>query len=133
MKLIVNTNRIIAALIKDSVSRKILQDEKLEFYTVNFSKQEIEKYKDEILEKAGINEEQFISLMGVLFKKINVVSDIEVQTKMKEAKEIMDKIDPKDTPFIAAALSMQCDVWSDDRHFEKQDKVKVWKTKDLAK
>ena len=66
----------------------------------------------EIIEKAQITEEQFNSLMGMLFKKINIVPDIEIQAKMEEAKKAMDKIDPKDTPFIAAALSMQFDVWS---------------------
>ena len=32
----------------------------------------------------------------------------------------MNKIDPKDTPFIAAALATESDIWSDDAHFEKQ-------------
>ncbi len=131
MKLIVNTNRIIAALIKDSTSRKILQNEKLEFYTINFGKSEIDKYKDEIIEKSGTTEEEFNSVLTILLQNISIVPDLEIQAKMNEAKEIMDSIDPKDTPFIAAAMAVQCDIWSDDRHFEKQDKVKCWKTKDL--
>ena len=40
------------------------------------------------------------------------VLNTDIQAKMEEAKKAMDKIDPKDTPFIAAALSMQFDVWS---------------------
>jgi len=43
----------------------------------------------------------------------------------------MDKIDPDDTPFIAAALATNSDIWSDDKHFQKQNKIKVWKTEDL--
>lgn len=132
MKLTVNTNRIVAALIKDSVSRKILLSDILEFVIINFGKKEVDKYKNEILEKAGITEKQFEDLISIVFKRISVINDVAIQGKMNEAKEIMDKIDPDDTPFIAAALSVKNDgIWSDDRHFDKQDKIKIWKTKDL--
>jgi len=47
--------------------------------------------------------------------------------------KIMDKIDPDDTQFIAAALATNSDIWSDDTHFTKQNKVKVWTTKELIK
>ena len=47
------------------------------------------------------------------------------------ASKIMDSIDPDDTPFIAAALATGADIWSDDKHFEQQNEIKVWKTKDL--
>ena len=46
----------------------------------------------------------------------------------------MDMIDPKDTPFIALALAVENDgVWSEDRRFEQQSRVKVWKTKELLR
>ena len=45
----------------------------------------------------------------------------------------MDKIDPDDTPFITAALATKSDIWSDDKHFEKQNKIRVKKTSDLVK
>jgi predicted nucleic acid-binding protein len=51
---------------------------------------------------------------------------------MPEARKIMDKIDPSDTPFMALALAVENDgIWSDDRHFLRQRRVKTWKTKDL--
>ena len=53
MSLIVDTSRIVAALIKDSTSRAILLSEKFEFLTINFAKLEIEEHKQEILEKAS--------------------------------------------------------------------------------
>ena len=53
---------------------------------------------------------------------------------MPEAKEIMDKIDKDDTKFIALALAVDNDgVWSDDRHFEMQTTIRIWKTSELAK
>ena len=52
---------------------------------------------------------------------------------MDEAEKIMDHIDKDDTPFIAAALATNSIIWSDDKHFEKQNKIKILKTKDLIK
>jgi predicted nucleic acid-binding protein len=64
--------------------------------------------------------------------KINIVDDSLINLKFKDAYCIMKAIDIKDTPFLAAALATKSDIWSDDKHFEKQNKVKVWKTKDIV-
>src|SRR3989344_6832508 len=133
MKLIVNTNRIIAALIKDSASRKIINHLNAELITIEFSDQEIKKYKQLILEKAKINEEEFKLIIGRLKEKLIILDNNLILSKLNDAKNIMDKIDQDDTPFIAAALATNSDIWSDDKHFQKQNKVKVWKTKDLEK
>jgi len=132
MKLIVNTNRIIAALIKDSASRKIINHLNAELITIEFSDQEIKKYKQLILEKAKINEEEFKLIIGRLKEKLIILDNNLILSKLNDAKNIMDKIDQDDTPFIAAALATNSDIWSDDKHFQKQNKIKVWKTEDLV-
>ncbi|MDE1825693.1 MAG: hypothetical protein KGH61_01365 [Candidatus Micrarchaeota archaeon] len=58
MRLIVDTNRIIAALIKNSTSRKIIMSRKLELVTIGLSKLEIAKYRDEILKKSNLKVEE---------------------------------------------------------------------------
>ncbi len=132
MRLVVNTNRIIAALIKDSWNRKILFSDKIEFLTIGIAKSEVEEHKKELLEKAKISEEELNEMFSILFSKIFVVSDIVIQSKMKEAKEIMDMIDPSDTPFIALALSVENDgIWTNDKHFERQKTIPVWKTEKI--
>lgn len=133
MKLIVNTNRIMAALVKDSYSRKIILEGRLELITINILEKELVEYKQFILKKANISEDQFNLIYGKLKEKLTLLEDVIIENKMKEAKSIMDRVDKDDTPFIAAALSTKSDIWSDDKHFEKQNRVKVWKTKDLIK
>ncbi|MEK6863645.1 MAG: PIN domain-containing protein [Nanoarchaeota archaeon] len=132
MRLIINTNRIIAALIKDSVSREIFLHLDAELITINFSNKEIDKYKALILKKARITEPEFNILLEKLKQKLILLDDKIILAKMEEAGKIMDRIDQDDTPFIAAALATGSDIWSDDTHFEKQKKIKVWRTKDLA-
>lgn len=133
MKIVVDTNRIIAALIKDSISRKIITHLNAELFTINFSEEEINKHKEELLIKSNLNETEFKILLRILIDKLTPLDDPLIKMEMKEAEEIMDKIDPDDTPFIAAAISTNADIWSDDTHFNKQNRIRIWKTSELAK
>jgi len=56
--------------------------------------------------------------------------DIIIKFK-EEANEIMGNIDSDDVLFIATALAFNCPIWSEDKHFKQQDKVKVFTTKEL--
>lgn len=92
---------------------------------------EIDKYKDEILQKANINEKQFYFLLSSLFKYIQVINPIYYNSYLNEADKIIGNIHKTDIPFIATALAFNCPVWSDDKHFKKQKRVKVLTNKDV--
>src|SRR3989344_6788258 len=132
MKLIVDTNVLISALLKDSLTRKLIIHIDAKLYTLEFSREEIEKHKNELLKKGNFNEVEMKITLDKITSKMAILDDYLVRSKIKEAREVMDSIDWKDTPFIAAALATGSDIWSDDKHFEKQKKIKVWKTKDLV-
>ena len=129
MKIILDVNVILSALIRDSTTRKIILNSEFDFYfKENFIKK-IRKYKSYILEKSGLIEEEYNKIMATLFKYIKLVPTKEIDKNWDEAKKIMEHIDKEDVVFIATSLSLPDSViWSDDRHFEKQDKVKVLKT-----
>ena len=132
MKVILDVNVILSALIRDSTTRKIILNSQFDFYFPEHSLHKIRKYKSYILEKSGLSEEEYNKLMATLFKYIKLVPIEEIEKNWGEAKKIMEHIDPEDVVFIATALSMEDSViWSDDGDFEKQDKVKVLKTKDM--
>lgn len=132
MILIVDTNRIIAALIKDSVSRRIIYSDKFILLTPAFTKTELEKNATEISEKTDLAEAAFDSLLALIMNNLYVVDDSILKNKFEEAKRIMDKIDPDDTAFIALALAVENDgIWSDDKDFQRQKRIRIWKTADL--
>lgn len=134
MRLVIDTNRIIAALIKGSTTRRLILLSGIRFVTVGLTLKEINKYKGEILEKTGNSEEELDKILSLLFKKIEVVDDIVIESKMPQARDIMDKIDKDDTKFIALALATENNgVWSDDKHFRMQKTVTVFTTADLIK
>ncbi len=133
MKVLADTNKIIAALIKDSDSRRIIKDSNIIFVTIGLSKDEIDKYKGYIKDKSGVTDEEFRMVFNRVMRNVSVLRDDFIKPFMEEAKEIMDSIDKKDTPFIAVALATNLPIWSDDKHFEKQNKINILKTKDLVK
>ena len=130
MKLVIDSNRIIASLIKDSYSRSIIYNRKFEFFTPQFATEEIYKYKKYILDKSGMNEKAFEDLIMLIFQKIIIVSKENYSLFIKQAEKIIS--DMKDAPFIALCLALDTEgVWSDDKHFLAQKKVRVFTTKDL--
>lgn len=131
MKFVIDTNRIIAALIKDSSCRAIILNNKYNFISPDFTSTEVNKYKDLILKKSGLSEKSFNVVMNMLLEKIDIRPKLEYQDKISEAEKIIS--DKKDVPFLALALSEKVDgIWSDDNHFKEQDKLKVYLTKDLV-
>lgn len=133
MKVILDVNVILSALIRDSTTRKIILNSQFDLYFPESSLHKIRKYKDYILGKSGLSEEEYTQVMATLFKYIKLVPIEEIEKNWNEAKKIMYHIDKEDVIFIVVALSLDnAVIWSDDRHFEKQDKVKVLKTKDVV-
>jgi len=51
---------------------------------------------------------------------------------MPEALKIMENIDINDAPILACALAIRNQgIWTEDKHFEKQGKVRMWKSIEL--
>lgn len=132
MLLVVDTNIIISSLIKDSVTREILLSADIKFITPEWVHAEIKKYQDYIAKKAGINKEELFQFTDEIFKVVQTIPFDKYKSHIKKGLKAMGKIDKDDAPFIALAITTGADgIWSNDKDFEKQDLVKVWKTKDL--
>lgn len=132
MKLIVDANILIAALIKNSAARNVLLDPMHEFYVPDYGVQEIYAYLDIISRKSGLSREQILRVLDTLLKYCRQIPTAFYADKLKEAIAIMKKIDEKDAPYLALSLSFPNDgILSEDKHFEKQTVVKTWKIKDL--
>lgn len=132
MKFILDVNVLLSALIRDSSTRKIIINSGLDFYFPEISLNKIDKYKEYIIEKAEISEQEFARTLELLFQFIKIIPSYELDNHLEQAKTIMEHIDIEDVTFIAGALSKENSaIWSDDKDFEKQTKIKVLKTKDI--
>jgi predicted nucleic acid-binding protein len=134
MILVIDTNILLAGLIKDSTVRKIIVESGWEFHYPEMSFHEVRKYKDLVLEKSGMNEEEYTELLNHLLRHITLVPEEQIKERIQEADGILGKVDPDDVVFLATALSIEnSKMWSDDLHLEKQNKIRVFKTKHIMK
>jgi len=72
------------------------------------------------------------SLLTILIENIFVAAEETYENKINMADEAIGDTDKKDVPFLALALEKDAAIWSEDKHFDDQDKVEVWKTKDIV-
>jgi predicted nucleic acid-binding protein len=132
MKLVIDTNILISALIKNSVSREIIMKSRIKFYYPSVSLNEIHKYRELIMDKSGLSSNEYSELLRNLLSCIHLVREDNFDSYLDEANSIIGKIDDKDVVFVACALAINADgIYSEDRDFERQNRVRVFKTRDV--
>jgi len=132
MIVILDANVFVSALLRDSETRRILISSDDVFLFPEIILEEIEGNRDELLKKSGLTNEEFDGLINRLLNYVSVISLDVLLPYRDEAYKVIGEIDVKDVPYIAAALAFDGSViWSNDRHFEKQARIKVFKTKDM--
>ena len=130
MKVVIDANRVVAALIKDSTTRKILFDGNFEFVAPDYIKTEIDKYKNIITKKAEITKNEFDILLSLIFENISIIPQNEYNKFIADFKGYLN--DPKDLAYIATSAATKAQgVWTHDLHFKVQGKVKIFTNKDL--
>ncbi len=80
------------------------------------------------MDKSGLSSIELDSLLTLLMENIVVVPKEVYENKMHQANEALGEVDRKDVPFLAVGLEKDAIIWSDDKHFDEQDLVEVWKT-----
>jgi len=133
MKLVIDTNRIMAGLLKESTSREIILDNHFLFYAPDYIETEIFQHREYLIKKAKITESDFDILLHILLEQITMVPFDDFKQDYSRAIEIMESIDENDAPFLAVGLALKLDgIWTEDRHFLRQDLLKVFHTGDLV-
>ena len=132
MKIVIDSNRIVAALLKDSTTRGILFNTNFNFIAPEFVKEEIKKHQQEFIDKAGISEREFDLLLTLIFESVTLIAK-------SEYAQLTDKLntemsDPKDVPYLACCIATHSKgIWSHDPHIGEQKKVKVFTNIDLLR
>ena len=130
MRLVIDTNIVFSALRAGGKTRECITAP-VELCAPEFFYSEFENHRETILSKTNLDEDQLTTLFALLFENIELVPRSEFADHIPKAREIMESIEPDDVPFLALALSQECDIWSDDEHFQEQPAVKAWESHDL--
>ena len=132
MNIILDSNILFSALIKDSITRRMILDYENHFLFPSFIFEEIEKYKEELLKKSDMNPNDFELLFSILLRKVMIIPMEILSPYKKEAYEIVKNIDPNDVIFIACSLAYPNSIiWSDDKKLKQQSKVWIIDTAEM--
>lgn len=132
MILVVDTNIVIAAALRPSVTQELIFNNSFQLYTPEFILEEIEKHEDELLEKSGYARESFRLILSLLFSRITIVP-ADAYSQYKKGVLIFSP-DTNDWPFLALAKHLGAALWSNDSSLKRgQDVIRVLATGDLLK
>ena len=82
MRIVVDTNRILSALLKDSRDRKIISSQNIDFFTLDYVLEEIHKYMDYIVEKSNLSKDEIDTLLNLFMENISIVPDNKVKSNV---------------------------------------------------
>jgi len=134
MKIVLDTNVLMSAIIRDSLTRELITKSEHRLYVPDEVFETLLKYRTLILKKTNANPDNLESLIGRLSNYLEILPRKKFQPHMKKAKEAMKGIDLEDAVFVACALSLPDSViWSNDKHLKKQGLVKVYNTEEIAR
>ena len=134
MLLVIDSNVLLAALIKSAVTRALLLDSRLGLTSPEHLISETLKHikeDDEVKSKLVLSDSEIDELLSYLMQHITIKPKESYDAFIEEALKIVPH--EKDAPFIALALSLNCPLWSNDKALAKQSKVKVFSTEELIK
>ena len=101
-----------------------------DFFAPEFIKSELSKYNEDCLSKSRLSEQEFEIRQQEVEKSIKFFKSSEYEPQLDKAIESLPD-DPKDSPYVALALSIKAAIWSNDPHLKQQSLVKVYTTKEL--
>ena len=131
MKLVVDTNKIISALMQDGITRRIIFSPFIQLITPEYSLEEVSKYENLICKKAKLDYKEFKLILKLIFEKSLIIPKDDYKDKINTAKTMINDIN--DAPFIALFLSYKADgLWSDDKDFKSQKNLLIFRTKEMA-
>ena len=130
MKLVVDTNVLLSALVKNSTTRSLLLNPNHDFYIPEFALDEVEKYLSVISSKSGLSASEIKILFDTLANKLEGRPSERVHDHVWPGRSGAEEYRRKGCrPFLALALNLECDaIWSNDKHLKRQKLVKVWST-----
>ena len=131
MKLVADANVLFSSIIRKGITARLLLDLRItpcmpEFYFIEFN-----KHYFLLLAKSGLEKQDFDRAAELLWSRIEVIPDDRLKPFVPAAAALVS--DRNDWLYLAAALAENAELWSNDKGFKKQSRVKVWGTEELAR
>jgi predicted nucleic acid-binding protein len=116
--LILDANILIRAVLGPKVRNLILDNaEKVRFFAPEVCLADAKKYLPEILSSKGLNPSLAIDVLDGLMNHIHLLENDWLEDFEEASRERMQTRDPDDWPVLAAALALDCPIWTQDADF----------------
>ncbi|OYR43630.1 PIN domain-containing protein [Halorubrum sp. Hd13] len=131
MKLVIDANFVISALIADSKTRELIVTLEPDLLTPAFVYDKIENYEGLIVEKSGMKPARVAQFIDLLFQYIDVVPASEFYPAIESEDDAIGDTDLDDVLYLACAVVNDAAIWSDDSDFDEQSLVEIYSTSDV--
>lgn len=130
MRLVLDNNILFSIMNPASAAAYLFSSLRANFFAPEFIRLELNKYNKDCLYKSKLSEHEFKIRQREVEESIKFIKSSEYESQLLKAIESLPN-DPKDSLYVALALSMNAVIWSNDMHLKQQSLVKVLSTKDL--
>ncbi|MFH1316813.1 MAG: PIN domain-containing protein [Candidatus Woesearchaeota archaeon] len=126
----IDANILMSALIASFKNTfDLILNDRLNLFAPDFLLKEIEKHKEEILLKSGLEKTKFDLLLLIISSNMDFIPYEEFKQFIDQAKDM--SLDPNDQEYFALALKLKCAIWTNDKEFKEQDLIQVYSTSEL--
>lgn len=131
MRLVIDANILVAALLKDATTRQILLEDDLEFFAPEYLLTEIERTlkNPRIRRRIPLNDKDLSELSSAIMSRVIFVPEKIFLSFIKRSLPLVTHIE--DAPYIALGLALKIPLWSNDSVLKKQRKVIIYTTPEL--
>jgi predicted nucleic acid-binding protein len=130
MKLVVDANVIFSALIRKGMTRRLWFHPSASLIAPAYLIEEVKRHRKEILVKFRGTEEEFDMLFALLVGQLELVPDERLKPYLPAAASLSK--DSDDWFYLACALCEDAALWSHDKGFLAQRRVRVLSSAELA-
>ncbi len=134
MDIVIDANELFSCIIAkgkklDSRTIDIFFSDNVKLYAPMKLLEELEKNRDEIIQKSGLSEDEFTTFVELVKLRISFRPLREFTKEIDIAKELAPHL--KDVEYFALALKLGAKIWSQEKRFKKQKMIDVVSTNDL--
>jgi len=126
MRLVIDANVVISALIADSKTRELIVTLEPDLLTPAFVYDEVENYEELIVKKSGMEPDRVTQFIDLLFQYIEVVPADDFYPAIERANAAIGDTDSNDVLYLACAIASDAAIWSDDSDFDDQSLVEIF-------
>jgi len=132
--IVIDANILFSFFKKESLRRELI--ERLPNYgckliSPDYVIAELLNEKEKVMQFSGIDETGLLFLISLIQRKVETISKENYEKWLDDAMKISPH--KKDVPYFALALAFNAAIWSDEKAFKKQNKVKIFSTEELKK